>query len=91
MHLRRADGRDWDGVLHVNPILKTKGMALLFNPTEQPLTRELRLPLYYTGLTQTAKLKIGNERTKTAALERDYSVRVRVTIPAGGMEWVTVE
>ena len=81
MHLRRADGRDWDGVLHVNPMLKTKGMALLFNPTEQPLTRELRLPLYYTGLTQTAKLKIGNERTKTAALERDYSVRVRVTIP----------
>ncbi|HLK26938.1 MAG TPA: hypothetical protein VKT28_00050, partial [Puia sp.] len=26
IHLRRADGRDWDGVMHVNPQLKTKAL-----------------------------------------------------------------
>lgn len=91
IHLRRADGRDWDGVLHVNPTLKTKGMAVLFNPTEQPLTREIRLPLYYTGLTKSARLTVGTGKPKTYPLERDYSVTVKLTLPAGGMEWVTIE
>jgi len=91
LHLRRADGQDWDGVLHVNPSLKTKGMAVLFNPTDQPLTRELRLPLYYAGLTKNAKLKIGAGKASTIRLERDYSVTITVTIPASGMQWVTVE
>lgn len=91
LHLRRADGRDWDGVLHVNPALKEKALAVLFNPTDQPITRALRLPLYYTGLTKSAKLAVGGGKAKTYTLERDYSVIVRVTIPAGGMEWLVVE
>ncbi|MBB6051923.1 alpha-galactosidase [Armatimonas rosea] len=91
LHLRRADGRDWDGVLHVNPALKEKALAVLFNPTDQPITRALRLPLYYTGLTKSAKLAVGGGKAKTYTLERDYSVTVQVTIPAGGMEWLVVE
>ncbi len=27
IHLRRPDGRDWDGILHVNPALKTRGLG----------------------------------------------------------------
>ena len=91
LHLRRADGRDWDGVLHVNPTLKEKAMAVLFNPTDQPLTRTLRLPLYYTGLSKSAKVKIGSDKAKTVVLERDYSVQITITLPAGGMQWVTME
>ena len=91
LHLRRADGRDWDGVLHVNPTLKEKAMAVLFNPTDQSFTRTLRLPLYYTGLSKSAKVKIGSDKAKTVVLERDYSVQLTITLPAGGMQWVTVE
>jgi len=29
IHLRRPDGRDWDGILHVDPVLDIKGYALL--------------------------------------------------------------
>jgi hypothetical protein len=91
LHLRRADGRDWDGVLHVNPALKTKALAVVFNPTEQALTRTLRLPLYYTGLAKSAKIAMGGGKAKTYPLAQDYSVAVAVTIPAGGMQWLTVE
>jgi len=43
IHLRRPDGRDWDGILHVNPQLKTRGLAMLYNPLEQAITRDIKL------------------------------------------------
>jgi hypothetical protein len=50
IHLRRADGQDWDGILHVNPALKERAMLCVFNPTDAPVTRTLKVPLYYAGL-----------------------------------------
>lgn len=92
IHLRRADGRDWDGVMHVNPALPTKGMAVLYNPLNEPIARTIALPLYYTGLTTTARLRInGKGGAKTAALDGDRTVRIKVNIPAQAMVWVTVE
>ena len=32
IHIRRADGRDIDAILHVNPRLKEKGSAMVYNP-----------------------------------------------------------
>jgi hypothetical protein len=29
VQLRRADGRDWDGFIHVNPSLKQKGFLMV--------------------------------------------------------------
>src|SRR5665648_1239136 len=50
IHLRRADGRDWDGILHVNPSGNEKGLLMLYNPLNVPITRNIRVPVYYTGL-----------------------------------------
>ena len=57
IHLRRPDARDWDGFIHVNPHKKEKGLAMFFNPTHQEITRTIHIPLYYTGLTQTARIR----------------------------------
>jgi hypothetical protein len=84
IHLRRPDGRDWDGILHVDPKLEIKGYAMLYNPTGEDLKRTIRLPLYYTGLTETAHIQIGEEQAKELVLERDYSVEIQVSIPAHG-------
>ncbi|MBK7599629.1 MAG: hypothetical protein IPJ07_14355 [Acidobacteria bacterium] len=35
IHVRRADGRNLDAVLHVNPSLPVKGLAMVFNPTDK--------------------------------------------------------
>jgi hypothetical protein len=91
IHLRRPDGRDWDGILHVNPALREKGLAVFHNPLDTPLTRTIRLPLYYTGLTTAAAIRIEGGPPRRAPLGRDYAVEVSVTIAAGGMTWLTVE
>ncbi len=50
VHLRRADGRDWDGVLHVNPTLKTRGLMMLYNPTDQKIEKTLKYHCITPGL-----------------------------------------
>ena len=90
IHLRRADGRDWDGILHVNPALETKGFLLLFNPLKTPIRRRLRIPLYYTGLEKTAVFF--NDAGKRAyTLNRQYEVELPVTLPAAGWVWYGVK
>ncbi|MBL7814344.1 MAG: alpha-galactosidase [Saprospiraceae bacterium] len=91
IHLRRADGRDWDGIMHVNPILKEKGVVLLYNPLKDNILRTIKLPLYYTGLTDKAMISVGEGSAKTYKLNRDYSVDIEVSIPAEGYIWLVVK
>jgi hypothetical protein len=91
IHVRRPDGRDFDAVLHVNPRLKEKGLLLVFNPTEQDITRTLDLPLYYTGLTATAAVGLRGGPTKTFNLDRNYRIALEVGVPARGFTWFVIE
>ena len=84
IHLRRPDGRDWDGILHVDPQLEIKGYAMLYNPTGTSITRTITLPLYYTGLTDGARITIGEAPPSVTSLNRKYEIEVEVTIPSKG-------
>lgn len=90
IHLRRADGRDWDGIMHVNPNLAEKGFALLYNPLKESILRKIKLPLYYTGLADKAQIRIQENEAKIYTLNRDYSVEIEVTIPAEGYVFVVI-
>ena len=91
IHLRRPSGKDWDGFMHVNPKLKEKGLAMFFNPTEKEITREIKLPLYYTGLSKTAMVRNKESSGKTYELQRDYSIKLQVKIPANSYTWYVIE
>ena len=91
IQLRRADGRDWDGWLHVNPALAQKGLMMLFNPTQVPITRTIALPLYYTGLSKTAIIKDAKGMSKTYTLKRDYTIDFTFTIAADSYSWFLIE
>ncbi len=91
IHLRRADGRDWDGILHVNPQLKNKGLLMLYNPLKEKITRTIKVPLYYTGLTSTAKIMEKNGLVKTINLNREYEGEITFTIEPQGYTWMVVE
>jgi len=91
IHLRRPDGRDWDGFMHVNPALKTKGFLLLFNPLKTPVTRTIQLPLYYTGLTETATVSEKGGVSKKYALNRNYEITFTFTIEAESYNWYIIE
>ena len=84
IHLRRPDGKDWDGIMHVNPDLEEKGLVMLYNPTDKDITRTVKLPLYYTGLTRKARINQDGGKVRKYRLDREYSVEVKVTIPASG-------
>lgn len=91
VHLRRPDGRDLDGVLHVDPQGDVRGMAVLFNPLEDAIERRVRLPLYYTGLTDTAYIRQEDGDVREYALDRNYEVELAVAVAAGGMTWLVIE
>lgn len=91
LHLRRPDGRDWDGIMHVNAALKEKALMMVYNPLKEPITRKIKLPLYYTGLTKEANIRTQEGKTAKYVLDRNYNAEITVTIPAEGYTWVVVE
>jgi hypothetical protein len=91
IHVQRPDGRDMDCLLHVNPQLQEKGLVLFFNPLREHMTRTVRLPLYYAGLTDTAWIREQeNHEAKRYRLDRDYRVPVTVTLPPRGITWFLI-
>lgn len=91
IHIRRADGRNLDAILHVNPSLPEKGMLMVWNPTDKEMTQEIRVPLYYAGLTDSASFSLEGGKAQTLDLERDYSVKVKATIPARSCRWWAIK
>lgn len=91
IHLRRPDGQDWDGWMHVNPQLAQKAFISVYNPLDTPVEKEIRIPLYYTGLTDKAWVKEQNNTGKLYTLARDYSILLKIKIPAKGYNWYIVE
>ena len=82
MHGRRADAHDLDWMLHVNPALDERGLLVVFNPLDRPVSRTLRINLYYTGLTETARIADPAGQEKSLPLLRDYTIQVPVEVPA---------
>jgi len=91
IHLRRADGRDMDYFLHVNPSGQEKGLLMVFNPLGHEVKKGISVPLYYTGLTKRAKVSENGGKAKKYTLARDYTIELEVTVPAGGVKWFVIE
>ena len=93
VHGRRADGRDIDWMLHVNPQLDTQGMLVVYNPLEVAVTRTIQVPLYLTGIRDQVLIEIASGNTIEASqrrlrrVDRDYMLDMEVEVPAGGMSW----
>jgi hypothetical protein len=90
VHLRRADGRDWDGIMHVNPQLKEKGLIMLYNPLKEKITRTIKIPLYYTGLSKTVTFLEKGAVKITNEVGRDYTTELTFTIAPESYTWFIV-
>jgi hypothetical protein len=89
IHVRRPDGRDLDVWLHVNPTLDERALAMVFNPTEAPITRELALPLYYSGLAGSVHVSERDGAPRALALSATNVATLAVSLPPGGITWYT--
>lgn len=91
IHGRRADGRDVDWILHVNPALTTRGLLMVYNPLTEPAERTLHVNLYYTGLRDRAKVREQEGPPAEFPLDHDYRIALPVKLPARGTTWFVVE
>jgi hypothetical protein len=91
IHLRRPDGRDFDGILHVNPNGRPRGLAVLYNPTGRLIEKKIELPLYYTGLTDVALIRERDNPPVSSNIDRGYNAWLPVKIPPRGLTWLIIE
>ncbi len=91
VHVRRADTRDIDCILHVNPWVKEKGLAMVYNPLDHAVEKTVTLPLYYTSLTDAAHIREQDGPAKEYSLDRAYKVELPVKMAAHGVTWFVLE
>ena len=91
IHLRRADGRDWDGWMHVSPLLKQKGLIMIFNPLKEKITRTIKVPLYYTGLKDQATIVPEKIKSFITKLNRNYEFELTFTLDPESYSWFLIQ
>jgi hypothetical protein len=91
IHLRRSDGRDLDYMMHVNPELKEKGFLLVFNPTDNAIKKKIRVPLYYTGLSDHASIREQEGKHQKIKLNREYEIEIEVEVAPNWYNWYVIE
>lgn len=91
IHVSRPTGRDLDCMMHVNPFIGHKGMVIVFNPTDRDITKEMRLPLYYTGLKGKATITTSDGNKQSCRLDGNGELRLPVSIKAQGTSWFLIE
>jgi hypothetical protein len=91
IHLRRPDGRDYDGILHVDPAGEEKGLIMLYNPLDTPLAKTLTVNIYYTGLKGSVFISQEDDMFTSKKLQSDYLLDLPVTIPPRGWTWFVIK
>ena len=91
IHVRRPDGCSIDCMLHVNPLITPCGLAMLYNPTRIRQQMTLKLPLYYTGLSDFAKIREGEGEPKRYKIDRNYNVEVPIEMEAKSVSYLVIE
>lgn len=90
IQLRRADGRDWDGFIHVNPKLKEKGFIMIYNPKDEKIERTIKVPLYYTGIEKVAHVTNKNGEKTTVKLNARKDIELKVQLDANSFTYFVV-
>jgi hypothetical protein len=91
IHVKRPNNIDYDCILHVNHLLSERGLAFVFNPLNKPMKYNVKLPLYYTGLTKNAWISKNGENSVLYPLGNDCVARIEVNVPAKGFAWVLIK
>ena len=91
IHVRRPDGRSIDCMLHANAQITPCGLAMLYNPTRTVQEMTLKLPLYYTGLSDVAKIREGEGDPKRYEIDRDYNVEIPIKMEPKSVSYLVIE
>ena len=91
IHVCRPDGRSIDCVLHANAQISPCGLAMLYNPTRTVQRMTLKLPLYYTGLSEVAKIREKEKEPKLYKIDQNYNVEIPIKMEAKSVSYLVIE
>jgi hypothetical protein len=77
IHVKRADGRGIDAILHVDPSGDEKGLLMVYNPLDHPVTQFLKVNIYYTCLGRQVTLTDKEGKRGRFKIDRDFNVDTR--------------
>jgi hypothetical protein len=90
IHVRRADGRDIDAILHVNPRNGEKGLLMVYNPLNHPVKKNIKVNIYYTGLSGSAMISENDGSYHKYRIGRDFMVNIPINVGANSQSWYIV-
>lgn len=90
IHVRRPDGSHLDCVLHVNPRLNERAMAVVYNPGEEEMEDTIRLPLYYSGLSGSCSVRLSGGRASRTRLDSKQELALKVRVPGRSCAWCVI-
>ena len=91
LHVRRADGKSVDCMMHVNPQLEERALAMVYNPADGEVATTLELPLYYAGLTDKAEIREQDGEPRAYKLDRGCHVSIPVKLGPKSLTWFIVK
>ena len=91
IHVRRPDGRSIDCMLHANAQANPCGLAMLYNPTHTVQRITLKLPLYYTGLSEIAKIRAEEAESKLYKIDRNYNIEIPIKMEPKSVSYLVIE
>ena len=91
IHVRRPDGRSIDCMLHVNAQIAPCGLAMLYNPTRTVQRTTLKLPLYYTGVSEIARIREAEGAFQQYKIDRNYNVQIPIKMEAKSVNYLVIE
>lgn len=91
IHVKRADGRGLDAILHVNPSNSEKGLLMVYNPLDRTEKQNLTINVYYTGLGTTASVSENGGESKKYTVNRDNEITIPVTVGPNSESWYIIK
>lgn len=91
IHGRRADARDMDFYLHVNPRLEEKALVMVFNPLDTSTEKNLSVPLYYAGVNERVTVLDAAGKSRDYTLDRDHRIHLPVKMKPQDATWFIVK
>jgi len=83
-------GTDYDAIMHINPHLEERALAMIYNPLQTTIHRTISLPLYYTGLNDRVELSINDGPWQKMTMTREYKITLDLELSAQSGNWIII-
>jgi len=91
IHVKRADGRDIDAILHVNPANIEKGLLMVYNPLDRTVKQNLRINVYYTGVGDRAYVSEKGGKSEEYTINGENEITIPVNIEPNSQTWYIIK